>query len=216
MSGGSTRRRTGSPWHSNFSRLFTRSSSKEQEEESKIAPELHCARSFEIKEDESTNVIFPRKESSPLPELSKISVCKNKDLSTEDLNRSTTQEELKKANSLPSLIHESKANNNNKPSKEGFFQYLGSLFGISSKSSYKEKEPSNLGDGHCKTKKGFASQGRHQDSGHTEHLKSEIFVISNFGTEQKVSNEDEDINLRIRSSPQNLQKTQEQSAEIAK
>ncbi|KAM6446666.1 very large A-kinase anchor protein isoform 1-T1 [Liasis olivaceus] len=216
MSGGSTRRRTSSPWHSSFSRLFTRSSSKEHEEESKVAPELHCARSFETKEDESTDVIYPRKERSPLPELLKISGGKNKDFSTEDLNRSTTQEELKKANSFPSLIHESKANNNNKQSKEGFFQYLGSLFGISFKSSYKDKEPSNLGDGHCKTKKDFASQGSHQDTGQTEHLESEIFVISNFGTEQKVSSKDEDINLRIRSSSQNLQKPQEQSAETAK
>ncbi|XP_070606296.1 very large A-kinase anchor protein isoform X2 [Erythrolamprus reginae] len=216
MSGGSTRRRTGSPWHSNFSRLFTRSSSKDQEEESKVAPELHCAPSFEIKEDESTDVICSRQESSPLPELLKVSVCKNKDFCTESLNRSTTQEELKKAKSLPSLIHENKANNNNKRSKEGFLQYLGSLFGISSKSSFKEKEPSNFGDGHCKTKKGFSDQGSHQNKGPTEHLKSEIFVISNVGTEQKISSKDEDSNLRIKSSPQHLQKPQDQSAETAK
>ncbi|XP_013919307.1 PREDICTED: uncharacterized protein LOC106546860 [Thamnophis sirtalis] len=216
MSGGSTRRRTGSPWHSNLSRLFTRSSSKEQEDESKVAPELHCTRSVEIKEDESTDVISPRKESSPLPELLKVSVCKNTDFCTEGLNRSTTQEELKKAKSLPSLIHESKANNNNKRSKEGFLQYLGSLFGISSKSSYKEKEPSNFEDGHCKTKKGFSDQDSHQDKGDTEHLKSNILVISNFGTEQKISSKDEDSNLRIKSSPQHLQDPQDQSAETAK
>ncbi|XP_015687399.1 very large A-kinase anchor protein [Protobothrops mucrosquamatus] len=216
MSGGSPRRRSASPWHNHFSRLFTRSSPKEQEEESKVAPELHCARSFEIKEDESTDVICPRKESSPLPELLKVSVCKNKDFSTEDVNRSTTQEELRKANSLPSLIHESKANSNNKRSKEGFFQYLGSLFSISSKSSYKEKEPSNFGDGHCKTKKGFSSQDSHQDKRSTEHLKSKIFVISNFGTEQKISSKDEENNLRIKSSSQHLQKPQDESAETAK
>lgn len=132
------------------------------------------------------------------------------------MNRSTTQEELKKAKSLPSLIHESKANNNNKRSKEGFLQYLGSLFGISSKSSYKEKEPSNFGDGHCKTKKGFSDQDSHQDKGHTEHLKSNILVISNFGTEQKISSKDEDSNLRIKSSPQHLQEPQDQFAETAK
>ncbi|KAG8136667.1 hypothetical protein E2320_005230, partial [Naja naja] len=153
---------------------------------------------FEIKEEESTNVICPRKESSPLPELS------------------TTQEELKKAQSLPSLIHESKTNNNNKRSKEGFLQYLGSLFGISSKSSYKEKEPSNFGDGHCKTKQDFSDQGNHQDKGPTEHLKSNIFAISNSGTEQNILSKDEDSNLRIKSSTQHLQKPQDQSAETAR
>ncbi|ETE66489.1 Beta/gamma crystallin domain-containing protein 3, partial [Ophiophagus hannah] len=172
--------------------------------------------SFEIKEEESTDVICPRKESSPLPELLKVSVCKNKDFSTEGLNRSTTQEELKKAQSLPSLIHESKTNNNNKRSKEGFLQYLGSLFGISSKSSYKEKEPSNFGDGHCKTKQGFSDQGNHQDKGPTDQLKSKIFAISNLGTEQNISSKDEDSNLRIKTSPQHLQKPQDQSAETAK
>lgn len=126
------------------------------------------------------------------------------------MNRSTTQEELRKANSLPSLIHESKANSNNKRSKEGFFQYLGSLFGISSKSSYKEKEPSNFGDG------GFSSQDSHQDKRSTGHLKSKILVISNFGTEQKISSKDEESNLRIKSSPQHLQKRQDESAETAK
>ncbi|XP_026556517.1 very large A-kinase anchor protein isoform X1 [Pseudonaja textilis] len=216
MSGGSTRRRTASPWHSNLSRLFMRSSSKEQEEENKVAPEQRCARSFEIKEEESTDVICPRKESSPLPELLKVSVCKNKDFSTEGLNRSTTQEELKKAQSLPSLIHESKTNNNNKRSKEGFLQYLGSLFGISSKSSYKEKEPSNFGDGHCKMKQGFSDQSNHQDKRPTEHLKSKIFAISNFETEQNIPSKEEDSNLRIKSSPQHLQKPQDQSAETAK
>uniref|UniRef100_A0A670Y2M9 Crystallin beta-gamma domain containing 3 n=1 Tax=Pseudonaja textilis TaxID=8673 RepID=A0A670Y2M9_PSETE len=111
------------------------------------------------------------------------------------------------------LIHESKTNNNNKRSKEGFLQYLGSLFGISSKSSYKEKEPSNFGDGHCKMKQGFSDQSNHQDKRPTEHLKSKIFAISNFETEQNIPSKEEDSNLRIKSSPQHLQKPQDQSAE---
>ncbi|XP_062982885.1 very large A-kinase anchor protein [Elgaria multicarinata webbii] len=218
MSGGSSRRRTGSSWHSSFSRLFSRSPSKEQEEGAKAASQRECGHSSETKKNETSSVVYQRKESNPLPELLKISVCENKNLSTEELNRSTTQEELKKASSLPSLAHESKTVNTDRQSKEGFFQYLGNLFGIASKSSYTETERSTLGDKQNKTGKDFSCLANHQESGHTEHRQPEIFVISTSGTEQRVSNKNEDINFvkNTSSGSQDLQKAQEQSDEASK
>ncbi|XP_034972341.2 very large A-kinase anchor protein [Zootoca vivipara] len=225
MSGGSSRRRSGSSWHSSFSRLFSRSPSKEQESAGRAAaaaapPQQPGARSLEIDQNECTSVAFQRKQSTPLPELLKISVCDSKNLSTEELSRSTTQEELKKANSLPSLVHEGKnASNDRQPQpKEGFFQYLGSLFGIASKSSYKETEHSNLGDGCHRTGKDFASPASHQEGGHADHQKPEIFVISTPGGEQTATNKEEQANFVKSTSPgsQDLQKAQEQSAEASK
>ncbi|XP_061484018.1 very large A-kinase anchor protein isoform X2 [Rhineura floridana] len=218
MSGGSRQRKTGSSWHSSFSRLFTRSPSKEQEEEGKAASQRQSARSFETKQNECTSTEYQRKESTPLPELLKISVCENKNLSTEELNISTTQEELKKANSLPSLVHEGKTANNDRQTKEGFFQYLGSLFGIASKSSNRETEHSNSGDGYNRTGKHFATPVSHEEVGRADHPKPEIFVISTPGSEQTASNKNEDTNFvkSTSSGSQNLQKAQEQTAEASK
>nr|XP_028582634.1 very large A-kinase anchor protein isoform X2 [Podarcis muralis] len=223
MSGGSSRRRSGSSWHSSFSRLFSRSPSKEQEAAGTAAaaaapPQQPGARSFETDQNECTSVAFQRKQSTPLPELLKISVCDSKNLSTEELSRSTTQEELKKANSLPSLVHEGKNASNDRQPKEGFFQYLGSLFGIASKSSYKETEHSNLGDGCHRTGKDFASPASHQEGGHADHPKPEIFVISTPGGDQTAANKEEQANSvkSTSSGSQDLQKAQEQSAEASK
>ncbi|KAF7250947.1 Transposable element Tcb1 transposase [Varanus komodoensis] len=140
----------------------------------------------------------------------RISVCENKNLSTEELSRSTTQEELKKASSLPSLAHEGKTASTDRQIKEGFFQYLGSLFGIASKPSYTESEQSTPANVHHKA--------GHEGSGHTEHHKTEIFVISTFGSEQGASNRDEDINFarNTSSGSQDLQEAQKQSAEVSK
>ncbi|XP_044297269.1 very large A-kinase anchor protein isoform X2 [Varanus komodoensis] len=165
---------------------------------------------FDPKENETTSALYHRKESNPLPELLKISVCENKNLSTEELSRSTTQEELKKASSLPSLAHEGKTASTDRQIKEGFFQYLGSLFGIASKPSYTESEQSTPANVHHKA--------GHEGSGHTEHHKTEIFVISTFGSEQGASNRDEDINFarNTSSGSQDLQEAQKQSAEVSK
>ncbi|XP_042312212.1 very large A-kinase anchor protein isoform X2 [Sceloporus undulatus] len=211
MSGGSHRRKTGSFWPGGFSRLFSRSPSKEAEESGEGAPEEN----FEAKANESTNELYQGKESNPLPELLKFSICENKNLSTEELSRSTTQEELKKANSLPSLAHESKTTNNERQIKEGFFQYLGSLFGISSKSSLKQTEQPAVGNRYDKTANDFASLSSHQTSGHTECLKPEIFVISSSESEKEHSNKSEEINLAKRTScgSQDLHKRQEEFPE---
>ncbi|XP_060626587.2 very large A-kinase anchor protein [Anolis sagrei] len=207
MSGAPGRRRTGSSfWQNSLSRLFSRSSSKEE------GDKAQGESSFEAKANESTNVLNERKESDPLPELLKFAVCENKNLSTEDLSRSTTQEEIKKANSLPSLAHESKTTHNERQVKEGFFQYLGSLFGISSKSSLKETEQLASGNEHDRAEKDFASLSSHQESG---HIEPEIFVISTSQSKQGHSDESEDINFvkRPNSGLQNLHKGREKFPE---
>ncbi|XP_003219157.2 very large A-kinase anchor protein [Anolis carolinensis] len=215
MSGANSRRRTGSFWQNSFSRLFSRSASKEEGDKA-APPSAQGEGSFEAKANESTNVLNERKESDPLPELLKFAVCENKNLSTEDLSRSTTQEEIKKANSLPSLAHGSKTTHNERQVKEGFFQYLGSLFGISSKSSLKETEQLAAGNRHDNTEKDFESLSSHQESGHIEHLiEPEIFVISTSESKQAHSDKSEDINFvkRPNSGLQNLHKGKEKFPE---
>ncbi|XP_077198347.1 very large A-kinase anchor protein [Paroedura picta] len=188
MSAGSSRRRAGSSWHSSFSRLFHRSASKEPEEEGKGAPQE--TGSFEVKEIESTNVAYRRKESSPLPDLAKISGCENKNLSTEELSRSPTWEELKKANSLPSLAHEGKTAVNGRQPKEGFLQFLGNLFGIASKSSWKETDQSIPGDG-SRTSKDFGSPAIQQNDAYPE---PEVFGFSVSKNAREVSDKAEEKN----------------------
>nr|XP_020666038.1 very large A-kinase anchor protein isoform X1 [Pogona vitticeps]XP_020666048.1 very large A-kinase anchor protein isoform X2 [Pogona vitticeps] len=218
MSGGGGRRRTGSSWHSGFSRLFSRTPSKEPEEGSEVAPPRQGASSFETNEHESAHVVGQRKESNPLPELLKFSISDNKNLSTEELSRSSTQEELKKAKSLPSLAHEGKTSSNNRQIKEGFFQYLGSLFGISSKSSFKDNERATVGDVQNKTEKDISDVSSHHKSGPSEHLKSEIFVISTTENELGASSKNEDIKAveTTSSGSWHLQKPQKQFAEASK
>lgn len=73
-------------------------------------------------------------------------VCQNeeKNHSTEELSKSEIQEELKKANSLPSLTPGTKAADKDKQPREGFFHFLGSLFNIATKSSSVESKPSTF------------------------------------------------------------------------
>ncbi|KAJ7320402.1 hypothetical protein JRQ81_019913 [Phrynocephalus forsythii] len=224
MSDGSSRRRSGFSWHSSFARLFARNPAKEpeprepEEEGSQGDPPRQGASSTETKRDASASAMGQGKESSPLPELLKFSISDNKNLSTEELSRSSTQEELKKAKSLPSLGHEGKTARTNRQTKEGFFQYLGSLFGISSKSSYKENERATVEDVQNKTEKGISDLSGHEKSEHTTHLKPEVFVISSTDNELGASSKNEDIKVveRTRSGSQDLQKAQEQLAEVSK
>ncbi|XP_010295481.1 PREDICTED: beta/gamma crystallin domain-containing protein 3, partial [Phaethon lepturus] len=75
-------------------------------------------------------------------------VCQNeeKNHSTEELSKSEIQEELKKANSLPSLTPGIKTVDKDKQPREGFFHFLGSLFNIATKSSLAEAKPSTFQD----------------------------------------------------------------------
>ncbi|XP_050189591.1 very large A-kinase anchor protein [Myiozetetes cayanensis] len=74
--------------------------------------------------------------------------CQNeeKNHSTEELCKSEIQEELKKANSLPSLTPGTKTADKDKQPREGFFHFLGSLFNIATKSSLVESKPSTFQD----------------------------------------------------------------------
>lgn len=147
-----------------------------------------------------------------------VSVCDNKNLSTEEVIRSTTQDELKKAISLPSLVHDGKPASNVRPVKEGFFQFLGSLFGISSKSSWRETEPCTLGDGYKRMESDFASPNSYQERGHIEQTRPDPCVISTPESGQGALNKDKEVALvqGINSNSQNLRSAQEQPAEAVK
>ncbi|XP_053825813.1 very large A-kinase anchor protein [Vidua macroura] len=135
MSGGGSRRRAGPSWHSTFSRFFSRS-----------PPGDGAANSSENKGSEAINSKSSQKESTTLPALLKACQNEEKNHSTEELSKSEIQEELKKANSLPSLTPGSKTSDKDKQPREGFFHFLGSLFNIATKSSLVESKPPTFED----------------------------------------------------------------------
>ncbi|XP_074713138.1 very large A-kinase anchor protein isoform X2 [Strix uralensis] len=116
MSGGGSRRRAGSSWHSTFSRFFVRSPPSE----GAAAPGRPAvANSYENKGSEAINLKSNQKESTTLPALLKVCQNEEKNHSTEELSKSEIQEELKKANSLPSLTPGIKAADKDKQPREG-------------------------------------------------------------------------------------------------
>ncbi|XP_029876751.1 very large A-kinase anchor protein isoform X2 [Aquila chrysaetos chrysaetos] len=131
MSGGGSRRRAGTSWHSTFSRFFLRSTPGEG-----AAARPAGANSSENKGSEAINLKSNQK------------VCQNEERnhSTEELSKSEIQEELKKANSLPSLTPGIKTPDKDKQPREGFFHFLGSLFNIATKSSLVESKPAAFQD----------------------------------------------------------------------
>ncbi|XP_062479993.1 very large A-kinase anchor protein isoform X2 [Pezoporus occidentalis] len=137
MSGGGSRRRAGPSWHSTFSRFFTRSPPGEA---------AAGANSSENKGSEAINSKSHQKENTTLPALFKVRQNEEKNHSTEELSKSEIQEELKKANSLPSLIPGIKTADKDKQPREGFFHFLGSLFNIATRSSLVESKPSTFQD----------------------------------------------------------------------
>ncbi|OPJ69419.1 very large A-kinase anchor protein [Patagioenas fasciata monilis] len=98
----------------------------------------------ENKGNEAINIKSNQKESTTLPAFSKVCQNEEKNHSTEELSKFETQEELKKANSLPSLTPGTKAADKDKQPREGFFHFLGSLFNIAAKSSSVESKPSTF------------------------------------------------------------------------
>ncbi|XP_059728043.1 very large A-kinase anchor protein isoform X3 [Haemorhous mexicanus] len=135
MSGGGSRRRAGPSWHSTFSRFFSRS-----------PPGEGSANSSGNKGSTAINSKSSQKESTTLPALLKACQNEEKNHSTEDLSKSEIQEELKKANSLPSLTPGSKTSDKDKQPREGFFHFLGSLFNIATRSSLVESKSSTFQD----------------------------------------------------------------------
>lgn len=138
------------------------------------------------------------------------SIFENKNLSTEELSRSPTWEELKKANSLPSLAHEGKNSRNGRQPKEGFFQFLGNLFGITSKSSLKESEQSVPGVDSSRIWKDFGSPVTHQNCTHPE---PEMF---DFSASRNACESDKGEERNTCSDSQDLQEAQEKTAEASK
>uniref|UniRef100_A0A8C8RB41 Crystallin beta-gamma domain containing 3 n=1 Tax=Pelusios castaneus TaxID=367368 RepID=A0A8C8RB41_9SAUR len=148
------------------------------------------------------------------PAKSNISQNEDKNHSMEDLSRCTTTEELKKATSLPSLAPGSKRAQNNRQPKEGFFQFLGSLFNIGSKSSLGEAKQSTLRDGHNRPGKDLQNPTALQQDGISKHQKMEIFVISTAGTKELALNKEEPAIANIGEiGSQDLQRGQEQSGD---
>nr|XP_006124273.1 very large A-kinase anchor protein-like [Pelodiscus sinensis] len=132
----------------------------------------------------------------------------------EDLSNSTILEELKKAKSLPSLVPTSKRAGRGRQHKEGFFQFLGSLFKIGSKSSLGESKQSTFQDEHNRHGKDSQNPAALQKDGITKHRKTEIFVISTAGTEETAVPIEEPILDNTREvGSQDLQRRLEQSVD---
>ncbi|XP_058686492.1 very large A-kinase anchor protein [Poecile atricapillus] len=162
MSGGGSRRRAGPSWHSTFSRFFSRSPAGEG-----------AANSSENKGSEAINSKSSQKESTTQPTLLKACQNEEKNHSTEELSKSEIQEELKKANSLPSLTPGIKTSDKDKQPREGFFHFLGSLFNIASKSSLVESKPSTFQDEPNRCEKDLQSTNTFPKDMQPKHLKIE-------------------------------------------
>ncbi|XP_063275479.1 very large A-kinase anchor protein [Prinia subflava] len=162
MSGGGSRRRAGPSWHSTFSRFFSRS-----------APGEGAANSSENKGNEAINSKSSQRESTTLPELLKACQNEEKNHSTEELSKSEIQEELKKANSLPSLTPGIKTSDKDKQPREGFFHFLGSLFNIATKSSLVESKPSTFQDEPSRCEKDLQSTNTFPKDMQPKHPKIE-------------------------------------------
>uniref|UniRef100_A0A8B9DQD5 Crystallin beta-gamma domain containing 3 n=1 Tax=Anser cygnoides TaxID=8845 RepID=A0A8B9DQD5_ANSCY len=102
-------------------------------------------------------------------------VCQNeeKNHSTEELNKSEIQEELKKANSLPSLTPGIKTADKDKQPREGFFQFLGSLFNLTTKSSLVESKQSTFQDEPNRCEKDLQNTNTPMEDMHPQHQKNE-------------------------------------------
>eukprot|EP00075_Anas_platyrhynchos_P021260 XP_027310513.1 very large A-kinase anchor protein-like [Anas platyrhynchos] len=170
MSGGGSRRRAGPSWHGAFSRFFARSPPRQEA----AAPGRPAgAHSSEHKGSEAINLKNNQKESTTLPALLKVCQNEEKNHSTEELNKSETQEELKKANSLPSLTPGIKTADKDKQPREGFFQFLGSLFNLTTKSSLVESKQSTFQDEPNRCEKDLQNTNTPMEDMHPQHQKTE-------------------------------------------
>ncbi|XP_062430251.1 very large A-kinase anchor protein [Rhea pennata] len=207
MSGGSSRGGSGSSWHSAFSRFFGRGPPRQRPA---------GARSFENRGNEAINLKSNQKESSTLPPL--LTVCQNEENhhSTEELSNSEIHEDLKKANSLPSLTPGTKTADKDKQPREGFFQFLGSLFNIASKSSLVESKPSTFQDVPSRCEKDLQNRNTIVEDKHLKNLKTEESVCSTARIkEDSVSKDDTILNNIGKDTSQDLQ-DRKQCAEVLK
>ncbi|XP_028939487.1 very large A-kinase anchor protein-like, partial [Antrostomus carolinensis] len=146
-------------------------------------------------------------------------VCQNeeKNHSTEELNKSEIQEELKKANSLPSLTPGVKTADKDKQPREGFFHFLGSLFNIATKSSLAESKPSTFQDEPNRCEKDLQNTNTLPEHVQPKHPKTEETLCSTARIKEDSVNKDDTILNNIRKDiSQDLQGGWKRSADAQK
>ncbi|XP_068765363.1 very large A-kinase anchor protein isoform X1 [Struthio camelus] len=172
---------------------------------------------FENRGDEAINLKSNQKESTTLPALLKVCQNEERNHSTEELSNSEIQEELKKANSLPSLTPGTKTADKDKQPREGFFQFLGSLFNIASKSSLVESKPSTFQDEPNSYEKDLQNRNTLLADKHPKNLKIEEPVCSTARIKEDSVNKDDTILNNIgKDISQDLQGGQKRSADVPK
>ncbi|KAJ7416484.1 hypothetical protein WISP_70881 [Willisornis vidua] len=141
--------------------------------------------------------------------------CPNeeKNHSTEELSKSEIQEELKKANSLPSLTPGVKTAEKDKQPREGFFHFLGSLFNIATKSSLVESKPSTLQDEPTRCEKDLQNTNTLPKDMQPKHPKIEPLCSTAWIKEDSVNKRDGILNNIGREASQDLQGGRKQSAD---
>nr|XP_013805463.1 PREDICTED: very large A-kinase anchor protein [Apteryx mantelli mantelli] len=167
--------------------------------------------------NEAINLKSNQKESTTIPTL--LTVCQNeeKNHSTEELSNSEIHEELKKANSLPSLTPGTKTADKDKQPREGFFQFLGSLFNIASKSSLVESKPSTFQDEPDRCEKDLQNRNTLPEDRHPKNLKIEEPLCSTARTKEDSVNKDGTILNNIgKDISQDLRGGRKRSADVLK
>ncbi|XP_042722763.1 very large A-kinase anchor protein [Lagopus leucura] len=214
MSGGGSRRRAGPSWPSAFSRFFARSPPRQEA----AAPGRPAgAHSSENKGSEAINLKSNQKENTTLPALLKVYPNEEKNHSTEELSKSDIQEELKKANSLPSLTPGNKAADKDKQPREGFFQFLGSLFNLATKSSLVDSKPSACQDEPNRCEKDLQNTNTLTEGTQPQHPKTEEPVCSTARIkEDSVDKDDMILNNIGKDSSQDQQGGRKRSADAKK
>uniref|UniRef100_A0A493TCN9 Crystallin beta-gamma domain containing 3 n=1 Tax=Anas platyrhynchos platyrhynchos TaxID=8840 RepID=A0A493TCN9_ANAPP len=173
--------------------------------------------SSEHKGSEAINLKNNQKESTTLPALLKVCQNEEKNHSTEELNKSETQEELKKANSLPSLTPGIKTADKDKQPREGFFQFLGSLFNLTTKSSLVESKQSTFQDEPNRCEKDLQNTNTPMEDMHPQHQKTEEPVYSTARMKEDSVNKDDVIPNNVgKDCSKDIEKGQKRSADVRK
>uniref|UniRef100_A0A8C3LUY5 Crystallin beta-gamma domain containing 3 n=1 Tax=Chrysolophus pictus TaxID=9089 RepID=A0A8C3LUY5_CHRPC len=171
----------------------------------------------ENKGSEAINLKSNQKESTTLPALLKVYPNEEKNHSTEELSKSDIQEELKKANSLPSLTPGNKAADKDKQPREGFFQFLGSLFNLATKSSLVDSKPSACQDEPNRCEKDLQNTNTLTEGTQPQHPKTEEPVCSTARIKEDSVNKDDMILNNIgKDSSQDQQGGRKRSADVKK
>uniref|UniRef100_A0A8C2SM21 Crystallin beta-gamma domain containing 3 n=1 Tax=Coturnix japonica TaxID=93934 RepID=A0A8C2SM21_COTJA len=140
-----------------------------------------------------------------------------KNHSTEELSKSAIQEELKKANSLPSLTPGNKAADKDKQPREGFFQFLGSLFNLATKSSLVDSKPPACQDEPNRCEKDLQNTNTLTEGTQPQHPKTEEPVCSTTRIKEDSVNKDDMILNNIgKDSSQDQQGGRKRSADVKK